>query len=151
MVDGILSTLWHETLAKVKTVAVLHQAKATQWNTSATRTSYRHCSQAEKHLIQQMMALIDSAWGPSSHYDSKQHEDILARLQSPTLSHTQFQSQLATSLIWTHSGGDPRFALPQGGWNAPQPSCRLGMYASILICGEYCFLMNTARRCPAEI
>lgn len=80
--------------------AVLHQAKATQWNISTTRASYRHCSQAEKRLIQQMIALIGSAWGPSPHHDSKQHEDM----QSPTLSPTQFQSQLATSLIWTHSG-----------------------------------------------
>lgn len=75
---------------------VLHQAKTIQQNTSATETSYRYCSQAEKHLIQQMIALIDSARAPSSHYDSKQHEDILARLQALTLNPTQFQAQLAT-------------------------------------------------------
>lgn len=50
-----------------------------------------------------MIALIESAWAPSLHYDSKQHEDILARLQALTLSPTQFQAQLATRLIRTHS------------------------------------------------
>lgn len=82
---------------------VLHQAKAIQGNTSTTDTSYRYCSQAEKHLIQQMIALIDSAWAPSSHYDGKQREDILARLQALAPSPTQFQAQLATRLIRTHS------------------------------------------------
>lgn len=50
-----------------------------------------------------MIALIDSAGAPSWHYDSKQHEDISARLHALTLSPTQFQAQLATWLIRTHS------------------------------------------------
>lgn len=50
-----------------------------------------------------MIALIDCAWAPSSHYNSKQHEDILARQQAPTLNPTQFQAWLATRLIWTRS------------------------------------------------
>lgn len=50
-----------------------------------------------------MIALIDSAWAPSLHYDSKQHEDILARLRALTLGPAQFQAQLATRLIRTHS------------------------------------------------
>lgn len=67
---------------------MLPQAKAIQWNTSTAETSYRYCSQAEKHLIQQMIALIDSAWAPSLHYDSKQHEDILAVIADPNPSVT---------------------------------------------------------------
>lgn len=43
-----------------------------------------------------MIALIDSAWVPSWHYDSKLHEDILTKLQALTLNLTQFQAQLAT-------------------------------------------------------
>lgn len=50
-----------------------------------------------------MIALIDSAWAPSSHYDRKQREDILARLQAFTLNPTQFQAQLATWWIQAHS------------------------------------------------
>lgn len=59
---------------------------------SATETSNGYRIQAEKHLIQRMIALIDSAWAPSSHYSSEQREDILARLEALTLNPSQLQS-----------------------------------------------------------
>ena len=64
-----------------------------------------------------MIALIDSARAPSSHYDSKQHEDILARLEALTFSPTQFQAQLAIVVNLNSQSEDLCFAitLPCGG------------------------------------
>lgn len=50
------------------------------------------------------------------------------------LSHTQFQSQLATWLIWTRSGRIRALPRPVVAKTPPQPRCRLWIYESMLIC-----------------
>lgn len=91
--------------------SVLHQANATQQNTSATETSFCSCKQAEKHLNQQMIALIDCTRAPSSHYNSKQHEDIVARQQAPTLNKPSISGSVSNEVNLNSQSEDPCFKI----------------------------------------
>lgn len=71
-------------------------------------------------------------------------------LQTPTLSHTQFQSHLATWFIWTHSGRIHALPYPVVAKTPHSLAVGFGRMSRYLS-ATYCFLMNTAHPCPTGL